>query len=208
MKNPLNVPTKALADAIAEEWALANPLPVSRHPSPGKMPLTSLAYTAIDRIAGQQDAIAEVLLAYVDTDTLSYRSSGSQTLAKTQGEQWDPIVSWMSKTFGAIWQITTGIMPLEQPAAMHEAIAAHLRKQDHFRLSALCVLASLFSSLALALAVLEKRANAKDAFALSRLEEESQAQAWGRDAQADARARKMQEEIMAAAHFLRLLEPA
>ena len=36
------------------------------------MPLTALAYTAIDRIAGQPSAIVDALLVYIDTDTLKF----------------------------------------------------------------------------------------------------------------------------------------
>lgn len=200
-RNPLCLPTQALAEAIAGEWGAHGKFVA------GNMPLTALAYTAIDRIAGQEENIVEVLLAYVDTDTLSYRSSSSEKLAKTQQEQWDPYTGWMSTRFGGIWQITTGVMPLEQPAAIHQAIGKYLAGQGAMRLSAACVLASLFSSLVLAVAVLEKRLEADEAFRLSRLEEEAQAEAWGRDGEAERRAQRMQAECVAAGRFLRLLGP-
>ncbi|MBY0406190.1 MAG: hypothetical protein K2Q01_00735, partial [Rickettsiales bacterium] len=74
-------------------------------------------------------------------------------------------------------------------------------------LAALCMLSATYSSVALAIAVSEGRLNARESFALSRLEEESQAETWGRDAEAEKRAARMQEEIIAAGHFLDLLAP-
>ena len=74
------------------------------------------------------------------------------------------------------------------------------------QLAAACVLASGCSSLALALAVLEKHIDGAGAFRLSRLEEEAQAEAWGRDIEADRRAQQLREELLAAGHFLRLLQ--
>ena len=82
---PLAVPTKALADAIEAEWQAHQKF------SPQKMPLTTLAYTAIDRIeVGSKEPIVETLMVYVDTDTLSYRATGSDKLAAAQKQQWDP----------------------------------------------------------------------------------------------------------------------
>lgn len=201
-KLPFSLPAPALAHAIEAEWT-----PGKKY-SPSAMPLTALAFTAIDQIAGQEEGVIEALLVYVDTDTLSYRAGSSEPLKKLQDEEWGAVLKWAGARFDAIWQTTSGVMPVEQPAALHEAIARYLRTLDAFRLSAFCVLASGFSSIVLALAVCEKYLDGAQAFALSRLEEEAQAEQWGRDAQADARAGKMQEEILAAERFLRLLDTA
>jgi len=199
-KHPFAVPTKALAEAIANEWQAGAKYSVA------KMPLTALAYTAIDQIAGQKDTIVEVLMAYIDTDTLSYRATGSEALATQQLEQWNPILAWAGKRFGATWQVTTGVMPLEQPQALHQAVQKYLQKLNEMQLAACCVLGSCLSSLVLAVAVLEKHVNAVEAFRLSRLEEEAQAAAWGRDSEADQRAERLKREIVSAAEFLGLLE--
>ena len=200
-KNAFAVPTKALADAIEAEWRTHKKF------SPQKMPLTLLAYTAIDRIAGQEAQIVEVLLAYVDTDTLSYRAS-NEAVHKKQKELWNPVLAWAGSQFNALWQTTTGVMPLEQPQALHNAIAAYLGTLDAMQLSAACILASGYSSLALALAVLKGYKNAEEAFELSRLEEALQAEQWGKDAEADARAQRVKEELSSAGQFLRLLAAA
>ena len=198
-KKSFVLPTPALKAAIEKEWASGKKF------SPSSMPLTALAYTAIDQMDGNKEHIAEVLLAYVDTDTLSYRSS-SQSLQERQKKEWDPILAWAGSKFNALWQTTSGVMPLTQPAALHDAIRAYLLSLDNMRLAACCNLASGYSSVVLAMAVLEKQLPAARAYELSRLEEEAQAEQWGRDEEADERSQRMQAEIIETGQFLRLLE--
>lgn len=200
-KKPFTLPTQALADAIAAEWQGQQKFIAA------KMPLTMLAYTAIDRIAGQEPNIIEALLVYVDTDTLSYRSNSSEKLAQLQKEQWDPVLAWAKQALGATWETTIGLMPLDQPPKLHEAVEKRLKALDAMQLAAFSMLASGFSSLVLALAVLDEYCDAKEAFRLSRLEEEAQAAQWGRDPEAEQRAARLQAEIVATERFLRLLEP-
>jgi chaperone required for assembly of F1-ATPase len=199
-KHPLTVPTKALADAIEAEWQ------GMKKYNPEKMPMTTLAYTAIDRIAGQEPNIIEALMVYVDTDTLCYRSSGSDKLAKLQQQHWDPVLAWAKQLLGATWETTSGVMPVEQPKKLHASIEKRLRKLEAMQLAGFCLLASGLSSLALALAAFEKHLDIDTAFRLSRLEEDTQAEAWGQDGEAQARARRLHAEIVDAGRFLRLLE--
>ena len=83
---------------------------------------------------------------------------------------------------------------------MREAIAA----QSDFNLAALHVLASVTGSLVLGLAVLDGRLTAEDAFALSRLDEAYQAEQWGSDREAEARAAHLAAEMRNAAELVRL----
>lgn len=198
--NSFALPNPKLSEAIAAEWASGKKY------SPSAMPLTALAYTAIDRIASQKDSVVEVLLVYVDSDTLTYRASGSEELAKLQEEKWGKVLKWAGARFDVVWQTTSGVMPVEQSEVLHTAIKRYLESLDEWQLSVFCVLSSGFSSLVLAIAVCENHMRADDAFDLSRLEEEAQAQQWGRDAEADARAQKMKSEIVDAERFLHLLK--
>ena len=198
-KNTFAVPTQALADAINTEWQAHGKYVA------GKMPLTALAYTAIDQIAPQKALIIESLLTYVDTDTLSYRATSSEKLATQQLEQWAPVLDKLGALLGTDWEVTSGVMPVDQSPELHKAIEKRLNTLDAMSLAALCVLASGYSSIALMLAVLEKHVDASEAFRLSRLEEESQAERWGRDSESDARAERLKAEVVAAGEFLRLL---
>lgn len=200
-KNPFAVP-EALAGAIAAEWEGKKAFNMA------SMPLTALAFTAIDRVASDKESIVEVLLAYVDTDTLCYRASSAPELLARQKQEWDPLLAWAGAKFDALWQTTDGLMPLEQPQPLHRAIKKYLSGMDAMRLAGVSVLASLLSSLVLALAVTEKRIAAAEAFALSRLEETFQAEKWGEEESASQRAQRILEEIKPVARFLSLLETA
>ena len=200
---PNSAKNSSLAEAIEAEWASGKKY------TPLNMPLTALAYTAIDKIAGNKAQIVEVLLVYVDSDTLVYRAMGSEALAKEQEEIWGEVLKWAGNRFDVAWQTTSGVMPVEQSPLLHKTIARYLNSLNEWQLSAFCVLSSLFSSLVLAIAVVEGYLSAAQAFDISRLEEESQATKWGelggRDADADARAAKIKIEILDAEKFLRHL---
>jgi chaperone required for assembly of F1-ATPase len=200
-KNPLTVPSRQLAEAIASEWEGQERFLAA------KMPLTSLAYTAIDRIAPQREAVVESLLVFLDTDTLSYRAEAEQvSLLADQTKGWDPILVWAKERFGVTWQVTSGIMPIDQSPELHAAIRRYLLELDAMHVAALSVFATLFSSLALAIAVMDRHIDAMQGFALSRLEEEDQNARWGKDEEAIKRAKRVEEETYAVSRFLNALD--
>lgn len=201
-KKPFVVPSQRLADAISEEWKTGKKF------SPSAMPYTSLVYTAIDRIEDQKENIIESLMIYVDTDTLSYRSDSSSKIIERQKKEWKPVLDWASKEFGAIWQTVTGIEHAAQTPEMHKAIEGYLSSLCAIKLSAACVLASSYSSVILALAVLKNHLNSGQAFDISRLEEEVQAEQWGKDIEAEQRVSRVKAEIEGISRFLRLLDEA
>lgn len=211
-KNPFLLPNAALEAAIEKEWQVSHPagdkgqIPQQVRYDRNKMPLTALAYTAIDKIAGRKDEIIEVLMVYVDSDTLTYLATGSEKLARKQEEKWGAVLKWAGTRFDVAWQTTSGVMPVEQSPVLHKAVERYLQSLNEWQLAAFCVLSSGLSSLVLAIAISEQHLNANDGFALSRLEEEAQAEQWGRDDEAYARSQKMKAEIVAADYFLRLLE--
>lgn len=198
-KNPFTLPNPALAEAIEKEWQLGKKY------SPSSMPLTALAYTAIDKIAGNKNYIVEILMVYIDSDTLAYRATSSENLAKLQEEKWGSVLKWAGSRFDVAWQTTSGVMPVEQSPVLHKTIERYLHSLNEWQLAAFCVLSSGFSSLVLAISVCENHLTASEAFTLSRLEEDEQAKQWGRDTEMEKRTRKMQEEIIAAGQFLHLL---
>lgn len=199
-KNPFNVPTRALAEAIAAEWA------GQAKYSASKMKLSALAWTAIDRIAPQKEEVVEALLVFLDTDTLSYRASEEGKLLTRQKEQWDPVLVWAGERFGVAWGVTDGVMPIDQPPELHAALRGYLITLDAMQISALSVLASVYSSLVLAVAVIDGHITALEAFRLSRLEEDTQAEEWGADEEAQTRANRLEEEARSASEFLILLD--
>src|SRR3954465_374016 len=64
-RNPLSLPTRALAEKVAAEWAAQDTVI-----DPAKMPLTRIANTSIDGVAPRHAAVVEDLCAYAGTDLI------------------------------------------------------------------------------------------------------------------------------------------
>ncbi|SDD61005.1 Chaperone required for the assembly of the F1-ATPase [Paracoccus isoporae] len=182
-KKPMILPTAALADAVAAEWDAQQG--VIR---PETMPLTRAANSAIEKVAPQFDAVADMLADYGGTDLLSYRATEPEALIARQEEGWDPLLDWAADRLGARLAVTQGVMPVAQDTAALARLRARIGGLDAFRLTALHDLVTLPGSLILGLAVLEGRLSADDAHALSRIDETYQAEIWGQDDEADSAA--------------------
>jgi chaperone required for assembly of F1-ATPase len=196
----LAVPKRTLADAIAQEWRDQ----VERI-NLDTMPLTRLAYAAADVALSQRARLTEQILAFGRADLLCYRAETPAALAAHQALAWNPLLDWATERFGARLLTGTGISYVEQSPESQVALARAIDRHDDFALTALHGASSLLGSLVLALALAEATLEAPEAFALSRLDETFQAEAWGRDAQAEVRAARLEAELRAIARFLRLV---
>ena len=198
LRAKLALPTHALGEAVAEEWRAQG-----GDILPHTMPLTKLANTAIDRVAGHKAEIVEKVLAYTN-DHLCYRAEGPQELVARQNEEWNPLLDWTKERFGTRLKTAAGVKHIAQSqdavAAFRRALAAY----DPFVLTAVHGAATICGSLVLALALAEDRLDADEAFMLSQLDERYQAEKWGQDAQAAARGRALAAELTAAARFMKL----
>lgn len=182
-KQPLVLPTEALARAVAAEWdAQADVI------DPNRMPLTRAANSAIEKVTPQFHDVATMLAEYGGTDLLSYRADAPEELARAQAEGWDPLIDWAATELRAPLRITHGVIPVPQDPAALLKLHAEVAALDAFGLTALHDLVTLPGSLVLGLAVIRGRIDAESAHALSRIDEEFQAQRWGRDEEADAAA--------------------
>lgn len=179
-KQPLGLPTEALALAVAEEWQAVRDVI-----DPNAMPLTRAANSAIEKVMPQFDAVAAMLGEYGGTDLLSYRADAPEALVRAQAEGWDPLIDWAATELRAPLRITHGVIPVPQDPVALLKLRAEVAALDPFGLTALHDLVTLPGSLVLGLAVIRGRIDAEAAHALSRIDEEFQAQRWGRDDEAD-----------------------
>jgi chaperone required for assembly of F1-ATPase len=199
-KGELVTPTRALAEAIAQEWREQG-----AEIKPATMLLTKLANTAIDRAEPLRQEILRELSEYAQSDLLCYRAAEPIELRRRQQLGWDPLFDWASKTFGARLTTTHGVGHIDQDGATVAALERHLRAQDRWRLTALHSATMLTGSLILALALAQGRVSAAQAFELSTIDEAFQAENWGPDHEAQRRAQQHAAELAAAALFLSLL---
>lgn len=199
-KLPLVLPTRALANAIAAEWdAQADVI------DPNAMPLTRAANSAVEKVAPQFDAVADMLAAYGGTDLLSYRAAHPQALVDRQANEWNPLLDWAADALGARLAVTTGVIPVAQDRGALAALRARLAALTPWELTALHDLVTLPGSLILGLAVLDGRLTADEAHTLARIDEEHQAEAWGRDDEAEAAASARLDAMRVSARLLGLL---
>lgn len=199
-KNPLAVPARPLAEAVAAEWqAQGDTL------EPATMPVTRLVNTAIDGVAHRREAVAQDLSAYAGADLLAYRAGSPERLVAAQAAAWDPVLDWAREALGVRLILSEGVVHVTQPeptvAALRQAVAA---VGDPFRLAALHTLTTLSGSLLLALAVLRGRLTPAEAWDAAHVDETYQAAVWGSDAEAEERLALRRAEFEAAALVARL----
>ncbi len=199
-KHALTVPSAALAAAIAAEW---NAQHGDIHPA--EMPLTRLAGTAIDQVMPQRQAIVQQIAGYAGTDLVCYRAAHPPVLAGRQQAVWQPLIDWVALRYDAALETTDGVIPKSQPPASLHALYAAVAEQDDFALAALHLATGACGSLVIALALIEGRLDAEQAFAASQLDESFQIEAWGEDAEQARRRTALTDDIAAAARFLALL---
>jgi chaperone required for assembly of F1-ATPase len=195
-RHDLLLSTHALADAIAGEWQVQD-----EEIKPAAMPLLRLANTALDGVAKSRGEVIAAILRFGEHDLICYRAEEPKLAARQQGA-WDPMLGWAACRYGVKLYTGAGVTHVAQPpeslTRLRDAIAAF----DDFALAALHVLVSITGSLVLGLAVAEGTLDSAQAFALSRMDEDYQAERWGRDDEAAARAAALAREMQAAAAFL------
>jgi len=199
-KRDLIVPSLALAVAVAAEWE-AQRGDIRRE----AMPLTRLAGVTIDRNSTERESIVRQVADYAGTDLVCYRASHPPALTARQQAVWQPLIDWATERYAAPLMVTTGVIPASQPTASLAAFTMVVAAHDDFALTALHAASTACGSLVIALALLEGRLDAGEAFAASQLDESFQIEGWGEDGEQGARRAALAAEIAAAARFTSLL---
>ncbi|ONG50886.1 chaperone, ATP12 [Pseudoroseomonas deserti] len=199
---PLNLPSAPLAEAVAAEWQAAGGSKGAEFRMED-VPLTRVVATGLERIAPDTEPSILALAEYGGTDLLCYRAAEPK-LAARQRLEWQPLLEWAAETYGAPLGVTTGIMPISQPAASRAALAAALARRNALELAALGVAIPALGSLVLGLALAEGRIDADEATRLAFLDEDFQQELWGTDAEAAERRRNVAAEVALASRLLAL----
>jgi chaperone required for assembly of F1-ATPase len=201
----LVVPTRALAEAIAAEWAA---VPEKVEINAAHLPLTRLAATGIDRVVSRRADVIADTAKYAGSDLLCYRATAPDSLVKLQLELWQPLLEWAAERHGAGLLTADGIGFVDQSeeakARLQEAVSAH----GDLALSGLYNLTHTTGSVVIALAVSEGRLDAAAAFAAAQMDELYQVDRWGDDPIAEKQRQGVRRDIEACARFLSLLENA
>ena len=196
----LVAPTAALAEALAGEWRAQG-----AEVDTATMPLTRLAFTAIDRGAAARDGLVEELARFASTDALTYFDVATVALREEECRRWGPLLHWAADELGVRLERGEGVVHRAQPAGSLERMRELARGEGDFVLAGLLYAAALFGSAVLALALRRGRITAEEAHDLSRLEEAWQERQWGVDAEAAHRTgRRLEDARTAGAWFAAL----
>jgi chaperone required for assembly of F1-ATPase len=198
---PLMVPSRRLAEAIADEWRS-----IGETIDPRAMPLTGIANAAIDRVTPEREAFAEGLAGYAEADLACYRAEGPRQLADRQTREWDPLLGWARRRFDVDFATTFGLMHVGQPEGTVKQLSHALETLDPFRLAGLSPLITIGGSLVAALALLEKAITPEQAWHAVSVDERWQLEQWGADAEAEAALENRRRDFLAATRFLELLD--
>lgn len=202
-KQLLILPTHALAEAVAAEWAA-----VEGPVDPRRMPFTRSANAAVDKVTPQFAEVAALVADYGGSDLLCYRAEAPEALAARQAAAWDPILDWAARRHDVRLTVTRGVVPVAQRPECLAKLAARVHATTPFELTALHDLVSLSGSLLIGLAATEPDADPEALWPLSRIDEDWQVESWGRDDSAAAAAEAKKHAFLHAHRFWQTLQAA
>ncbi|MDE2597581.1 MAG: molecular chaperone, partial [Sphingomonadales bacterium] len=109
---PQIVPSRALAQALAAEWAAQG-----EAIDPGSFVLRDMADYAIDVVGPERDTAIRSLLPYAETDTLCYRAEPDEALWERQQQVWEPLLVSAERRWDVHFERISGVIHRPQPAA-------------------------------------------------------------------------------------------
>lgn len=165
------------------------------------------------------------MVGYGETDLLCYRSPSpgrvAPTLSLVEGEGrvaqavrgegglqarqdvlFDPILQWANEAYKLDFRITDGIAPIEQPKESLAKLRKVFEQASDKELAALSFLVPLLGSALLTLALWKGQITVEQAIAAAHLDEDFQAEQWGKDEEAEVAWAKKQQDIHEAAKAL------
>lgn len=193
-KRALVLPKIELAEAVAEEWRAQETFL-----DPATMPLTRLANSVVDGVADRFAEVADDAAKYAGTDLVCYRAESPDRLVERQTAGWDPLLDWIEDTHGARLLVAEGIVHVAQDGEALARLRAVLDGFDAWRLAGFHTLTTLTGSFVVALAIAEGRLSPDEGWRIAHLDEDWNAELWGRDEEAEKRLAFRRVEFDAAA---------
>jgi chaperone required for assembly of F1-ATPase len=193
-------PTRKLAESIAAEWEAQTERIV-----PASMPLTQMAFAAIDVTPKRRDELASMIAKYVATDLVCHRAEAPAVLVARQAATWDPIVDWAHARFHFRPAVVRGLIAAPLSPQNLTVMEWEVDDLDAFRCTALAQAVTLAGSALIGFALLEGRLDAESAFATAALDDLWSLENWGEDAEARAALDRQRAEFAALGRFIQAL---
>jgi chaperone required for assembly of F1-ATPase len=193
---PQVVPTRALAEALAAEWDGQG-----EEIDPARFLYRDMTDYALDVVTGDPTGVAAEILPYAETDTLCYRAEPDEAFAARQRLMWEPLLTDAETRLGVKFVRVSGIIHKPQPVETLARLQAELDRLNPFELAALRNTASLAASLVIGLTALTPGVDLDALWDAANLEEDWQAELWGKDEEALERRERRSRAFSAAARF-------
>ncbi|MEY3233533.1 ATP12 family chaperone protein [Aquidulcibacter sp.] len=199
-KKPLVLPTQAAAELVAAEWDAQ-----IESIDPFAMPITRLVNVALDRATETRHAMVGEIVKYAATDLVCYRAATPASLVAAQAAAWDPLLTWAEAHLGVQLVTTMQALAIDQPEESLARIEAAAHALDDLRLTALAFVNGLAGSAIVALALIHRHIDGEKAFRAIRVEEDWQAERWGRDPDEEKIANARRVDLIAAERLVSAL---
>ncbi|HEX2526793.1 MAG TPA: ATP12 family protein [Geminicoccus sp.] len=202
MRQLLELPTEALALAIASEWEAQHD--EVRAPD---MRLTRLATTAIDLMPARREPAIRQVMEYLETDMLCYRAGNPADLARRQDETWQPWLDWLERSFDVRLPVFRTMLPQPVPREAALRLTPVVEGMDPWHLVALHAAVTATSSLVLGLAMVEAVLGPDEAFEAALLDDLYQVEHWGEDPEITKRHVALRSDLEAIGQFVAAVAP-
>ncbi|MBE6452315.1 MAG: hypothetical protein E7012_02355 [Alphaproteobacteria bacterium] len=157
---------------------------------------------ATEEISAYKEEIIDNLLKFATTDVLLFWGS-DENLQKRQEQEWEPVLSWAREEFGGKYKTTKSLDVQKENLDSGMGFKKFLEKLDDKQLAAFYLAALNMRSVLLASALVKGKINSEQAFKAAYLEELFQAEAWGKDEEAEAKREERRQELYDIEKFLR-----
>ncbi len=197
----VEVPSDELAEILSEEWLAQEGVIDAR-----TMPHVRLINSALE---GGHEVVADLcdeVVKFAANDLLLYRAENPIELVETQNKYWNPVLENLEKHFSAIFEPVSGIIHRPQPEESLAALKADLENTDYFVATALVSITGLTGSGLLAFALRHNLISDEAGWKNAHVDEDFNAERWGKDPEAILRHEKRRVEFDAALKVLRLLD--
>lgn len=199
LKRALELPTIALAEAVATEWEGQG-----EKIEPHTMPLTRLANTTLDRVEPDLDRIIGEIVDFAGSDLVCYRAEKPLGLVERQAKVWQPVLDWARSTLGAEFQATEGVVHVRQPDAALQATRNYLAQKSPWDLTAIHNITTLTGSALIADMACANAIPASEAWDAAHVDEDWQIEQWGWDEEARHRRNHRRREFDTCLRFCEL----
>lgn len=153
-------------------------------------------------ISANRKEIIEKLVRFALTDALLFWSHNDE-LSRRQEKLWTPVIIWARKLLHTEIVTTDGLDVPKENEKIVDELKVFLEKLSDKKLTALYLAALDMRSVILAMALVQGRLDAEEAYKAAWLEELWQAEKWGIDPEAESKRLELKKELQEIEAFLK-----